>query len=389
MATQRLQELLEKKEAERRRLGYADTLAEILRQASLWPEAEAAVETRAEELRVFLGSDPLLLSGAGSSHYVSMSIVPSLRRAGFEAEAIPSTEILLDPESALPRRPFTLVSFARSGNSPEGVEVCRLAEKLRPGFVRQLAITCNSEGALARFIAGLSRGKILLMPPDSNDRSLVMTSSFTSMVVAGLALGRLASRAGFKGRAAAVSEALEPRLEALSEFARAFVEARPARLFVLAPRPCLGGAFEAQLKVQEMSAGAIMARAEDSLGFRHGFMAAVDSKTAILLYLSGDPHRRRYELDLLVELRAKRLGSPLALVVVGPAGSAHMAPGELLLELGPELGDEEAGLALAMVGQFIGLHAALNLGLSPDNPSPGGVINRVVQGVNIHEWPEA
>jgi tagatose-6-phosphate ketose/aldose isomerase len=34
--------------------------------------------------------------------------------------------------------------------------------------------------------------------------------------------------------------------------------------------------------------------------------------------------------------------------------------------------------------QLIGYHLSLRIGLNPDNPSPDGVINRVVQGVTIH-----
>ena len=34
--------------------------------------------------------------------------------------------------------------------------------------------------------------------------------------------------------------------------------------------------------------------------------------------------------------------------------------------------------------QLLGYHLSLARGLDPDNPSPGGVINRVVQGVVIH-----
>jgi tagatose-6-phosphate ketose/aldose isomerase len=33
---------------------------------------------------------------------------------------------------------------------------------------------------------------------------------------------------------------------------------------------------------------------------------------------------------------------------------------------------------------LLGYHLSLRLGLNPDNPSPEGVISRVVQGVKIH-----
>ena len=44
--------------------------------------------------------------------------------------------------------PTLLVSFARSGNSPESVAAVDLADEVLPQC-RHLVITCNGEGALA------------------------------------------------------------------------------------------------------------------------------------------------------------------------------------------------------------------------------------------------
>jgi len=37
--------------------------------------------------------------------------------------------------------------------------------------------------------------------------------------------------------------------------------------------------------------------------------------------------------------------------------------------------------------QIYAFHASLVRGLTPDNPNPGGTVNRVVQGVRIHGAP--
>ena len=37
-----------------------------------------------------------------------------------------------------------------------------------------------------------------------------------------------------------------------------------------------------------------------------------------------------------------------------------------------------------LIPQLLGYYLSLSIGLNPDNPSPNGVINRVVQGVKIH-----
>ena len=52
----------------------------------------------------------------------------------------------------------------------------------------------------------------------------------------------------------------------------------------------------------------MIAKVEDTLGFRHGPMAAADAKSLIVLFLSRSPYRRLYELDLLRELQDKGLG---------------------------------------------------------------------------------
>jgi tagatose-6-phosphate ketose/aldose isomerase len=41
-----------------------------------------------------------------------------------------------------------------------------------------------------------------------------------------------------------------------------------------------------------------------------------------------------------------------------------------------------------MVAQCYALAQSLALGVRPDVPNNAGVVNRVVQGVTIHRWPE-
>ncbi|MDA8425482.1 MAG: sugar isomerase [Treponema sp.] len=377
-------------EPERVAAGYIHTVAEIAAQPRLWLATSKMLEREFPEISDFLGSGPrLLLSGAGSSHFVGLSVVPALRRVFPGVEAIPSTEIVMDPESCFPREDFILVSFARSGDSPEGVATVALAEKLRSSLVRHLAITCNPEGELARVVGALgSRGKVVVLPEETNDRSLAMTSSFTSMALAGLSLGYAARGASgaFAELAASLAAVGESFIGRFSGVAASLVEEGFRRVFFVASRPFFGGALEAQLKVQELSGGAIIAKAEDTLGLRHGFMAAIDSDTLVLLFLSSDPYRRRYELDLAREIQSKGICKKLVAIAEEPEGLAGLA--DLVFETGtrPGLGDESRAIPTVLSGQLLGLFASLNLGLKPDSPSPSGVISRVVKGVTIHPY---
>jgi tagatose-6-phosphate ketose/aldose isomerase len=380
-----LAKLLSRPRAEQETAGYLHTATEIASQPALWRKTARVVDDAFPRLRAFCeGATRLLVTGAGSSYYAALSVASALRSAFRTAEAIPSTEVVTDPERSLPREPFILVSLARSGDSPEGNAAVALAEELRPGSVCHLAITCNRRGGLARIVADLGpRGSVLLLPEETNDKGLAMTSSVTSLTIAGYALAFLDSTKAFGELVDGLATVAAPLLSQGSDLAASLAAEGYPRVFFIASRPFVAGAHEAHLKVQELSGGRIIAKAEDTLGFRHGFMAAVDSGSLIVLHLSGDEYRRRYEIDLLVELQAKGLGKKTVVV----ADRATGAPG-VALEYGVVAAVTDAFRApLAMLpGQLLGLFASLRLGLRPDNPSPSGVINRVVQGVRSHPY---
>lgn len=138
-----------------------------------------------------------------------------------------------------------------------------------------------------------------------------------------------------------------------------------------------------------MSGGKIVAKAEDTLGFRHGFMAAVDPNSLVILALSGDPCRRLYEMDLLREIKQKRIGRKIVVIGGGLDPLTDLVKtglADAFFDYGhvPAVTDEVLAPLVAMTGQMLGLFISLEAGLSPDNPSPNGIINRVVQGVYIH-----
>jgi tagatose-6-phosphate ketose/aldose isomerase len=393
MATMKnaLQSLLDLPASEQESRGYINTAAEIARQPFVWRKTLDVIRSGFPAVAAFCAeSRRLLLTGAGSSYYAALSAVPFLRQSYRCVEAIPSTEILMDPDSSFPREEFILVSLARSGNSPEGNAVFELAEKLRPGLVKQLVITCNRNGELARLVDALpSRGLKLLLPEESNDKSLAMTASFTSLTIASYALGFLKSRGAYREAVEGLAQGAETLLAGGSDLARDLAGEGYGRVFFLGSRPFLGGAMEAQLKVQELSGGAVIAKAEDCLGFRHGFMAAVDANSLIVLVLSQDPCRQPYEMDLLAEIRQKGLGRKTVAMTGGRNGPDRQKIGALtdaLFDYGPvhSVSDQVLAPLAALTGQLLGVFLSLHAGLRPDNPSPSGVINRVVQGVRIH-----
>lgn len=345
------------------------TRAEIFQQPELWPDTFDRA-TRSLALWDWWSPDcDCVLTGAGSSAYAGIAV-----QAAFPAgRAIPTTDLLVDPQPHFGAG-GVLVSLARSGDSPESVAVVRRIQRLCPG-VRHLAITCNAQGQLAQF-PGVAP---IILDPRTNDRSLAMTSSFSNLVLAGMCLAR------YREIGSALREIcsrVQESFAALEEKARQLAARQASRVVVLASAPMMGWAHEVSLKILEMSAGRFPVMAETHLGLRHGPMSFLRPDAVVLSILSTDPLRRRYEQDLLEELRAKKLGQ---LIVVTAADAPPAALGEVVPAMAPELPDYLRTPFEIVFPQLFAYHLSLQSGLNPDNPSPGGVINRVVQGVRIHE----
>jgi tagatose-6-phosphate ketose/aldose isomerase len=328
----------------------------------------------------------VVLTGSGSSVYIGECLALPMQAAlRLPVQAFSAGLLLTHAEACLlPGVPGLVVSFGRSGNSPESAATVDLLLKNAPAC-RHLVITCNREGHLATAYAPDPRVLTFTLDDRTHDRSLVMTSSFTNMWLAARVLGlldaprsyvRLASRLEKLGR-----HVLSNRATDLARLAA--VGCRRAVFLGTGPRH--GSARESALKILEMTAGRIVAFAESFLGLRHGPLSALDRETLVVAFLASDPVVRAFEVDVLRELKQKRLGGPKVIVGEG-------VPRELLSrdDLAVEcpglraLGDENAPPLDVLVGQLLGFFHSLELGLSPDNPSPAGVIQRVVQGFAIH-----
>lgn len=345
------------------------TRAEILQQPELWPDTCSRVARGIENCHWFSPDSSCVFTGAGSSAYAGVAA-----HAGYPAGvAVPTTDLLVES-----RPPFganaVLVSLARSGDSPESVGVVRRVQRLFPK-VRHLAITCNAEGQLAKF-PGVTA---IVLDPRTNDRSLVMTSSFSNLTLAGMCLRHARE---VREALQIICDLVSRSFPVLDERARALASGDVSRVVVLASAPMMGWAQEASLKILEMSAGRVPVMTETHLGLRHGPMSFLRSDTLVLSILSSDRLRRRYEDDLLAELHAKKLGR---IVVVASDGASPPPFAERVPAMAPELPDYLRTAFEIVFPQLLAYHLSLRSGLNPDNPSPGGVINRVVQGVRIHE----
>jgi tagatose-6-phosphate ketose/aldose isomerase len=367
------------------------TAREITQQPAVWREVKNIVTSRWDDIAAFLR--PLLehpdlrvvLTGAGTSAFAGEILAPALsRRMGRSVDAVATTDIVSNPEDYFADDRLTLmVSFARSGNSPESVAATEFADQCL-SECHHLVLTCDRNGRLYEKHAQSAGSLVLLMPEATNDQGFAMTSSFTSMLLAAwLILGVVADSDELVGRLATAAEGtLATRQEDIQRLASSGYK----RIVYLGSGPLKGLAHESSLKLLELTAGEIVTYFESPLGFRHGPKSILDDRTLAVCYISGDPYTRKYDLDLLTEL--KRSMRPGSVIAVGATDAGTADPGFWLLE-GLE-GVEDAALALpfVVVAQLIGLCFSLTLGCTPDNPFPDQKVNRVVQGVSIHPLPK-
>jgi tagatose-6-phosphate ketose/aldose isomerase len=344
------------------------TLQEIFQQPLLWPSTVARVGAATQQLNLAFDKAHVLLTGAGSSAYAASAVASAWPRA----VAVPTTDLLVDPERYLVNVD-AIISLARSGNSPESAAVVQLVRALRPEIL-QLAITCNEESSLVQ--SGLNG--LIVLDPRTNDRSLVMTGSFSNLVLAGLSLAQPQAAAHSTHLASDRGKTLLPVID--KECHRIAARVRD-RIVVLASSPLLGWVREAGLKILEMTAGHFPVVTETYLGLRHGPMSFLRADTLVLCLLSNDPVRRLYEIDLIQELRSKRLGYSVGIADPVEYGSVF---DDVIPAVLPEAPDDMRTPFEILIPQLLGYHLSRGLGLNPDNPSPNGVITRVVQGVTIH-----
>jgi len=363
------------------------TAREISQQASVWSKIERIMDGDAAGLRGFL--DPLLkrrdlrivLTGAGTSAFVGECLAPALKgRTRLRVDAVPSTDLISSPDAWLTADiPTLLVSFARSGNSPESIEALHVADQI-VHECHHLIVTCNREGALFAQGSGRRNAHVVLLPDESNDRGFAMTSSFTGMLLAAATAFDLLSRQDASHLGAWANAILERHLPLIEQLVASSVE----RVVYLGDRELKGLAREAALKLLELSDGKVVALAETPLGFRHGPKTIVNDKTLIVMFLGNDPHASQYEKDVLTELRSDGVA---ARVVALHAGALIGASSDALALTGAA---HASGLALCfpyvVFAQAFAFLKSLALGLRPDTPNARGVVNRVVQGVSVYPW---
>lgn len=379
--------MLKTNPAEQERAGYVHTLGEILQQpATLLDTCERMLSHAGDLKACSQDVQSIVLTGAGSSEYAGGCVaLPIQQELGIVTQSISSGRILTQGTRALPPlRPALVLSLARSGDSPESVAAVRLLLEA-DAQIRHLAITCNSAGKLATSFPSEPRVTTVTLDDRTNDRSLVMTSSFTSLVLAARALGLLARPGKYRALGQNLSAAFQSVLEGYFDALAAAVDWEFHRAVFLGSGSNAASAQEAALKMLEMTAGRVGTLAETYLGLRHGPMSYLNKETLVVCFLSSQPSVRFYELDLIRELDRKKL-SPRRIIVGEDIPRDLLRPQDAAIDCPGlrSLGKEDASLVHVLAGQILAFCRCLREGLRPDSPSDTGVISRVVEEFPLH-----
>lgn len=361
------------------------TAREIAQQPVMLQRTHALVAGLHAQLQAFvapIAGNPaarVILTGAGTSAYIGQCLAPLLdRRLTARVDAVPTTDLVCAPQLYLdPEQPLLLVSFGRSGNSPESIAAVELAESLVRD-VRHLVVTCNAQGKLAS--APVAHAMTIQLPDETHDTSFAMTSSFSCMMYATAAA--LLPAGELDARIDPIAQATEAVIEDALPLLQTLANAHHDRVVYLGSGLFQGLAREATLKLGELTNGAVATCYDSPLGFRHGPKTFVTGDTLVVVFVSNDPYTRRYDHDLIDELRRDGVAARVIEISAQPRASALAdtlaVPG---LEHASDLDLLWPYIAAAQIYAF--LHSRVR-GVTPDNPNPAGIVNRVVQGVQLY-----
>ncbi|MDY3041283.1 SIS domain-containing protein [Streptococcus pluranimalium] len=379
------------------KLGAEITTREIKQQPKLWLEALSTYQLQKDKIDCFLSdiiasangkAVKVIFTGAGTSEYVGNSIASYLQTNGdrehFLFSSVATTDIVAAPHYYFyPEDTVLLVSFARSGNSPESLAAVELANQLIDN-IYHLTITCAPEGELAKAAHSQDNNFLLLQPQGSNDAGFAMTGSFSCMMLSALLVFDRSidenQKKNYVDTAASLAESVINREQELQEL----VDLDFDRLVYIGSGSLSGLTREAQLKILELTAGKIVTVFDSSMGFRHGPKSFVNDKTIVIGFVNNHTYVRQYDLDILEEVEADKIAvKTLALAQDGAtafSGQTFGFDSDVLLP------DAYLALPYIFVAQTIALLSSIKVNNLPDTPSASGTVNRVVKGVTIHDY---
>jgi tagatose-6-phosphate ketose/aldose isomerase len=391
-------DLLKSNETVRMKVGAVHTAKEIAQQPGLWKETLEILLDNRERIIQFIKSIEkkheqvrVILTGAGTSAFVGETVLPHLKGIvnykKIVVESIATTNIVSNPYSYLDADfPTIMISFARSGNSPESLAAVQLGEQMIKDFYG-IILTCNPTGRLAEEKKHDENHLVIFMPEKANDQGFAMTSSYTTMLLSVLLLFHIDQLEAQVTTVDEIIHAGEAVIQESEEKIKQLAGLSFSKVVYLGSGVFEGLSREASLKLLELTGGTISTTFDTSLGFRHGPKSVLDKETIVFVFLSSNPYTRKYDLDILEEIyREPDRGKLIAISSVKDEAAEQYCDVCFHLHLENIADDIFLAFPYILYAQTFALYKSVERGFIPDNPSPSGVVNRVVKGVTIHTY---
>ncbi|KFN92862.1 SIS domain-containing protein [Tetragenococcus muriaticus] len=379
------------------RKGAEITTREIKQQPELWEETLEIYQTAKKDIEDYLevikknengNRIRVVFTGAGTSQYVGDTLVPYLNANGDNSayifQSVGTTDLVASPSEYLFEEETTLlVSFARSGNSPESIAAVDIANAVVKD-IYHLTITCASDGTLAQRSEYESNNFMLLTPKRANDDGFAMTGSFSCMTLSALLIfdtTEFAKKANYVHTISNMGQEVIKREAEIQDM----VDRDFERIVYLGSGSLSGLTREAQLKILELTAGKIATVFDSSMGFRHGPKSFVNKQTLVFDFINNNQYTREYDLDILEEVKEDEIAA--GVFAIGQTGERNFSGDQFsFYERTTLLPDGYLALADIMIAQTVAILTSIKVNNTPDTPSPSGTVNRVVKGVTIHEF---
>ena len=371
------------------------TLKEIYQQPKTWLKTLNQLKESRQAIQSFINKVikcddfDVILTGAGTSEFIGNALYSHLsKELNYKVKSYGTTDIVATPENYLSKtKPTLLISFGRSGNSPESIGAVEAASVVCENLYN-LFITCNKNGALSKMAEELDNCYAINLTDETHDQSFAMTSSFSNMYLAAYLcfnLDRLDEKELVLNK---VCSSTQNFLDNNYEIAAKIIaEYNFDRIVYLGSNTLKGISQESSLKMLELTAGKTVAVFDTPLGFRHGPKSIIDDSTLTVVYVSNDDYTYKYELDLIKEISSQRKNNKL--VVISDRYSEELnslADYTVSYDINSNANNVELGLAYITFAQTLAVLKSLSMNLTPDNPCPSGEVNRVVKGVTLYPY---
>lgn len=299
--------------------------------------------------------DELIFTGCGTSLYLAQTCAFMYSSStGKPAKAVPCSELYFFPDAYLGDRKVLVLPITRKSYT---TEVRMAIDKVHTyPNVKTLSITCDEDSK--------KYNDYMIFSPDADEKSVIMTGTFTSMIYLGSILALYVS-----GKKEQLNEMMthygslsEKMLSQMDTMAKKIVEEHPhLNLYIMLGQGAFYGvANECMNKVKEM--GIANSEGYYSMEYRHGPMSLVDENTLIMML--GSEMTRETDVSLLSQM--KGFGGVTA--AIGKCATKDFQDADYTLDLPENWGDVQYAAAIGFIGQFIGYYIARQKDIDADTP---------------------